>query len=572
MSSLPPDFVKAEIDVYLTYFHDQPYCLFSRDWLVTHGRLLPAEIAYPLVALTSRLSGCSPLPLGTSRAPAEYCTEKAWEILSHHHRSGNVGMSVMQGTFLMAQVDFADGRLHRAYPAVAIAIRTLQSAGLNKDRYAHCLNTPASEERIRLTWAFFMLDRSYNASRNYSLCLSDKHFTLPFPSPDPTAAHRDPHSPIRGRLLDGPSKQGEKVDHGVLACLIRLYSIWGKTTEYVFAPSDKNALPPWQAGSAMARLESDWLQFETHFADAHRYIQVDFQRRAREEPQARGYLATWLYVQFLFHSVQAFLHHPFVIMVKLRQMDGNIPNTFLQKSYESSLLHSRWIARFVREMSEVGFCLYDPFLGYLAAIAATIQLEHTSSRNQQVASLVNKDFRTLVQFINGLSAHYDNMGVLANRVNELATRHKNYGSLYYTQDRYSGALSRMPTPSNIPHMSPDDESLMWDILDLSSCVPPTDTTPLGDLALPPNPPARQLLSEAPVTPTPSDDTVHVRPADHRATLPPLSSQDMPTLYGLDPDGMTVPGWPFAHRNANDGLEAGIPDIPDWLMLGGYEQL
>ena len=321
-------------------------------------------------------------------------------------------MSVMQGTFLMAQVDFADGRLHRAFPAVAMAIRTLQSAGLNKDRYAHCLDTPAAEERIRLTWAFFMLDRSYNASRNYSLCLSHKHFTLPFPSPDPTAAHRDPHSPIRGRLLDGPSKQGEKVDHGVLACLIRLYSIWGKTTEYVFAPSDKNALPPWQAGSAMARLESDWLQFETHFADTHRYIQVDFQRRAREEPQARGYLATWLYVQFLFHSVQAFLHHPFVIMVKLRQMDGNIPNTFLQKSYESSLLHSRWIARFVREMSEVGFCLYDPFLGYLAAIAATIQLEHTGSRNQQVASLVNKDFRTLVQFINGLSVHYDNMAVL----------------------------------------------------------------------------------------------------------------------------------------------------------------
>lgn len=130
----------------------------------------------------------------------------------------------------------------------------------------------------------------------------------------------------------------------------------------------------------------------------------------------------------------------------------------------------------------------------------------------------------------------------------------------------------MPTPTNIPRMSPDDESLMWDILDLSSCVPPTDLTPLGDLALPPNPPGRRPLSEPPESPTPSEDTVQVRAADSRATLPPLSSQDLPALYGLDPDGMAVPGWPFAHRSANDGLEAGIPDIPDWLMLGGYEQL
>lgn len=141
-------------------------------------------------------------------------------------------------------------------------------------------------------------------------------------------------------------------------------------------------------------------------------MNVDFCRRAREEPGSRAYLSTWLCVQFLFHSVQALLHHPFVVTSKLRQYGRNIPSTFLQKSFESSVIHSRWIARFVREMNEVDFKLYDPFIGYLCAIAATIQLEHSQSKKQQVARLAKNDYETLVAFVTDLTAYWGNMGVL----------------------------------------------------------------------------------------------------------------------------------------------------------------
>lgn len=324
-----------------------------------------------------------------------------------------MGLSVLQGTFLMAQVDFSDGKAHRGYASVALGMRALQSARLNRHHDSYLSkDNPEAEARKRITWAFFMLDRTYSASRNYSLSLSDKQFTLPFPFPetDPSPT-RD--SPLNyGSLHDGPGKQGQKVDLGVLACLLRLYSLWGKTTEWVFEPFVENTLPPWQTGSALAILESGWLQFETHFADAHRYINVDFKRRAREDPESRTYLSSWVCVQFLFHTIQCLLHHPFVIMTKLRNFNGNISATFLQKSFETSLLHSRWIVRFIREMAEVNFEVCDPFLGYLAAIAATIQLEHTGSKNPQIAHLVNKEFRTLVEFITELSMHWENMSIL----------------------------------------------------------------------------------------------------------------------------------------------------------------
>ncbi|KAJ5374395.1 hypothetical protein N7517_006401 [Penicillium concentricum] len=561
-------FIEQEVETYLAYFHDQPYCPFSKEWLLIHNSSLPPEVAFPLVALTFRLSRRCRGPLHDN-TDMKTISEKAWDLLSNQYKDGKMGLSFLQGTFLMAQVDFADGKAHRGYASVALGLRAIQSVGLNEATYSYLSNDPDIETRKRITWAFFMLDRTYSASRNYSLSLSDKQFTLPFPFPETEAPFSDNGSPTHGSLHDGPGKQGQKVDHGILACLLRLYSLWGKTTEYVFEPVTDNSLPPWQTGSALAILESEWLQFETHFADAHRYINVDFKSRAREDPQSRTYLSTWMCVQFLFHSIQCLLHHPFVIMTKLRNFNGNLSATFLQKSFETSLLHSRWIVRFIKEMSEVNFETCDPFLGYLAAIAATIQLEHTGSKNPQIALLLNKEFRILVDFMTELSVHWENMSVLVNKVNDLAARHQNYGSLYYNQEGFSGALSKMPTPSNMPRMSAEDESLMWEILDFGCSSGGDEAMKFGDLAIP-----QEIKMQA--------NKGHVAQSRTSSRTQRGSQQNnndqrgrvSPKLPNFDQISESInenplPEWPFQARGNDDVIGAAMPDIPDWMILGDY---
>ncbi|KAJ6191040.1 hypothetical protein N7519_001061 [Penicillium mononematosum] len=559
-SGLSAAFIKQEVDIYLTYFHDQPYCPFPKEWLLRHTGSLPPEVAFPLVALTSRLPRRFRGALHENTSDARKFADKAWELLSNQYKDGKMGLSFLQGTFLMAQVDFADGKAHRGYASVALGLRAIQSVGLNKEQGSYLSNDPEGETRKRITWAFFMLDRSYSASRNYSLSLSDKQFTLPFPSLEMEALLGDNESRTHGSLHDGPGKQGQKVDHGILVCLLRLYSLWGKSTEYVFEPFAESSLPPWQTGSALAILESEWLQFETHFADAHRYINVDFKRRAREDPQSRTYLSTWVCVQFLFHSIQCLLHHPFVIMTKLRNFNGNLSATFLQKSFETSLLHSRWIVRFIKEMSEVNFETCDPFLGYLAAIAATIQLEHTGSKNPQIALLLNKEFRILVDFMTELSVYWENMSVLVNKVNELAARHQNYGSLYYNQEGFSGALSKMPTPSTMPRMSPEDEGLMWEILDFGCSSGGDVAMKFGDLAIP-----RESKTQANEG-HPTQRVGQQNKQDQGGGMTP----NLPNLHRISEtiNEGTLPEWPFQTRGGGDVLAA-MPDIPDWMILGDY---
>ncbi|KAL4894684.1 hypothetical protein BDV59DRAFT_163115 [Aspergillus ambiguus] len=574
-SAFPPEYIRSEVETYLNYFHDQPYCVFTKEWLTNSACLLPPEIAFPLVALTSRFRRNFPGKIMTDAPTTDYCARKAWNILSNRYQNSELGLSFLQGTFLMAQLDFAEGRSHRGYSNVALGLRTLQSGGLTRDEYASARGSAEIEARKRITWSFFMLDRYYNASRNYSLCLSDKYFTLPFPLPDPTDPRREDGPLSTGTLHDGPRTLGEKIDHGIIACLIRLSAIWGKVTEYIFEPFDKGALPPWRSGSTHAGLESDWLQFETHFADTHRYMNVDFKRRAREEPQCHTYLSTWLCVQFLFHSTQGLLHHPFVTMTKLRQMEGNIPSTFLQKSYESSLIHSRWIARFVREMAEVDWELRDPFIGYLCAIAATIQLEHTVRSNQQLVHQAKEDFRILVDFVTKASVHWPNMRLLADRINKLSARRNNYGSLYYNQDGSLGVLPRMPTSSNIPRMSTEDEGLMWDILDMSSSSSFSEPPRFGDT------PGETERTEETIVRPPDRSFTALTPeifaGQRQTSLAPQFPAGVSPLprMGVDTiDEAAIPEWPFATREESAGLASTMPDIPDWMLFGRYlpEQL
>lgn len=559
-SPLPNSLVEQEVGVYLTEFHDQPYCLFEKSWLLENQSTLPPEIKYALIAMTRGRSADSPGMPDQDVSARTFCIEQAWQILSKKYLEGNTDLTFLQGTFLIAQLDLADGKSRRGSASVGLALRVIQSYGLNQGTGLSSRD-PDSEAKRRITWAYFMLDRTYNASRSYSLCLADNQFTLPFPS---TSTDRTDKSTLRGSLHEGATGQGSKVDQGILACLLRLYSLWGKATEWVFEPLPTSTLPPWQSGSALAILESEWMQFETQFADEHRYMNVEFKRRAREDPDSRPYLSTWLCVQFLFHSIQCLLHHPFVTMVKLRHLSGNLSATFLQKSFETSLLHSRWIARFIREMAEVDFKLCDPFFGYLAAIAATIQLEHTGNKNPKIALLLNGEYKVLVNFIKGLSSQWDSMRVLVGligllatiptnkyqlgRLNELASRHQNYGSLFYNQDGFSGELSNMATPSNLPRMSTEDETLMWNILDLTSFASP-ETEPLAETVTRGTSWYETVLESDSAMAAPS----HTTPRHHGE--PPM------------PVGAT-PEWSLSPR-ANYALPIGVPDIPDWMIFGDF---
>jgi hypothetical protein len=101
-------------------------------------------------------------------------------------------------------------------------------------------------------------------------------------------------------------------------------------------------------------------------------------------------------------------HHPFIMFIKMQPLIRNrkVPPSFLQKSYKSSLIHSRWVIRLIEEMEDANLMLYDPFIGYLVAIAATIQLEHTVSKHLDVAAAAKLSVTGAIRYLRKLSKYW----------------------------------------------------------------------------------------------------------------------------------------------------------------------
>lgn len=91
--------------------------------------------------------------------------------------------------------------------------------------------------------------------------------------------------------------------------------------------------------------------------------------------------------------------HPFIIYVKTYRTNQHIPATFLQKSFEHSMIQANWVVRLLNEMDDAGLALYDPFIGRLVAIAASIHLEHTLSLHQSVANSAQNKFEKCYRYV-----------------------------------------------------------------------------------------------------------------------------------------------------------------------------
>lgn len=149
------------------------------------------------------------------------------------------------------------------------------------------------------------------------------------------------------------------------------------------------------------------------------------------------------------------------------------------------------------------------------------------------------------------------------RLDELAARHQDYGSLFYNQEGFSGALSSMATPSNLPRMSSQDESLMWDILDLTS-LGFNQTSQISGM----KPLADNEVStyDNEMSRSPSDEDLEDQEVES-LNVPTHKTSGIGEEVSEPTDEMPGPEWPFSNQTGNNSIGSGVPDIPDWMIFG-----
>lgn len=248
--------------------------------------------------------------------------------------------------------------------------------------------------RSRCCWSLFALDRVYGCTLTASPSLSTESMLPEYPS--------SPSRPVSpgDNITPDPSVN----DLGVTAYYLQLLSIWGTTVKYMQEIKDGQSEDPWTLSSRYNHIVSRLFDFETRFAQIHRFQQVRIQEHTIEWLEARrDYYSSWLSGQFLFHAIQGLINHPFIhIASKLRRQNFQ-PPSFQQNTVDQAVLHSSWILKCIEVCGETGFQIHDPFIAHLAAIIATVYLFLLNAKDDDLATQSRLGFEKCYKYVQSMS-------------------------------------------------------------------------------------------------------------------------------------------------------------------------
>lgn len=191
---------------------------------------------------------------------------------------------------------------------------------------------------------------------------------------------------------------------GIWTYVVQQSSLWREVRGYIAQCADGHPRPPWSPESGYAVIGAHLMDLETRFPTHHRYDAVKFLDRSMAElQQNRDYWSPWLRIQFVYHAIHSMLNHPFLYSSRPHQSaQMSVPNTFWKTSSEQALLHSTWTVRLIDMVWEKDYRVSDPFLGYCAAIAATIHVYYCRASDIRVRTSAQSKLGKCMRFVDEL--------------------------------------------------------------------------------------------------------------------------------------------------------------------------
>ncbi|GKZ71426.1 hypothetical protein AnigIFM60653_007909 [Aspergillus niger] len=404
--------VLSMAELYLTYCHSQPLPLFQKEGFLDSLGSRDPEIVYAMLALSIRFSPEESSRTGGFTSLINGYTEVARGLVMRRVSEGPIELSTLQSLCLLSLVDFANGNTHRSSIHCSLAMNLAQCANLGLES-GLTQSLVAREERRRCFWSICLLKRLHGVDFD-NLDFPDgcfPHFPESPSRPPPTKSSSNGMNETRSSGMQ---------DQGILAYVIMLSEIFAKTAKYVRRHGKPSNVPPWSSQSEYSRILTALMERETQMPYSHRFKPANLSERTLEDLQERrDYWGPWLLNQFLYHTILCLLNHPLLLSLSLRNFRSTIPEIFLQHSSDLISSHTTWIIHFIDYFEERSFVVSDPFLGYSAAVVATIELQLSFTENTTIREEKRNRFYKCVSFVQNLGCKWSHMARLADRLQRL---------------------------------------------------------------------------------------------------------------------------------------------------------
>ncbi|PYH40757.1 putative C6 transcription factor [Aspergillus saccharolyticus JOP 1030-1] len=432
-------------ELYLLYCDGQPLPLFHRHSFLHSLPTRDPELIYAILALSVRFSNDEASSPDELPSLINGYTEVARSLVMKRVSEGPVELSTLQSLCLLSLVDFTNGNTHRSSIHCSLAMNLAQCANLASE--SHSSQLSSLEERRRCFWSICLLKRLHGVDVE-NLDFPEGNFP-----PFPESPSRPPPPDSVGDAVDETRSSGMH-DQGILAYMIMLSGVFAKTAKYVRRHGKPGNLPPWSSESDYSKILAAQMDLETQMPYIHRFKPASLNERTSEDLQTRrDYWGPWLLNQFLYHTILCLVNHPLLLSLSLRNFRSTIPEIFLQHSSDLISSHTTWIIHFINFFEERCYTISDPFLGYSAAVVATIELQLSFTENAAIRDEKRDRFYRCVRFVQRLGQKWPHMARLADRLQKL-------------EDAVSA--SYQPASGLLNKYLLIDLSRFWEILEYSS--------------------------------------------------------------------------------------------------------
>ncbi|KAI1174708.1 hypothetical protein F4777DRAFT_589063 [Nemania sp. FL0916] len=449
------------IHLYFKYCHRQPIWCFEREDVSNYSSL-PHELVCSILCLTARFSN--------KRDRLQLYGHNVRPLIMLRIANGTVVLETIESLCLLSYSFFIDGNINLGQFHVGLALQLCRSAMLDLES-TFTAEDPATERRRRLFWSLQLLELFYGRQTGLpSVPIETNRPHYPATGEGPILLSQF-NSATPALPTENQGSSSKSNESGIWNTAMHLGWIWSRVRKFVSDCTHSPVKEPWRHDSTYAVVQADFMETENRIPMCHRYDSVKFYARTVEELRRNhDYWAPWLREQFTYHVIPTVLNHPFLYIVGAQHNPNlAIPNTFWKRSSELALLHATWIVRIIDMIVDKQVALVDPFMGHVAAIAATVHLYYCCAAAAGLKQKSKTNFAKCRRFIKGFLPFSPACAALDRNLDNMT--------------RIAGGYQNMDMDEWIPSKLYLSVPLMWDILQFN-CMADCKDIPAVDLLHP----------------------------------------------------------------------------------------
>lgn len=266
----------------------------------------------------------------------------------------------------------SDGRCSPAWIKLGMAIRLAQHIRLAMEPGTQ-LSFVEREERRRVFWSLYILDKLISCSRERSPAILDEDCKISMPcSESAFKAGVEEHMPLLEELTGDSPPVTTLSTSSPFALVVLMTSTLCRVTKYALQEHKYVGYGvPWSAGSEHSAIDSMLLQLESNFGlgDFLDLLHRDGMINGGLNQQTAGPL---VFSCALFHLCHVLLHHPFLMRQRLAKLDKKAPASFQRRARKTCQYHAQALSMVIEDANREGCLTTSSFYGYCHMVAGSI--------------------------------------------------------------------------------------------------------------------------------------------------------------------------------------------------------